>query len=335
MILPAIMPLDTAHAQRGADVWHFGEHASIRFDSNRVPHSERGSAKPAWIIGGCASICDPLTGQLLMYTNGFTVWDRNNMIITNGDGLDGSGLVEQSSLFLRDPANPNNYVLVTNSDFWPINRRQSGLYYSTIQSDSGGRNLHVVLKNIPMWSNQFPGYTTHGLIGIRRCSGVGYWVIGQPTSSYQFLIWSLDSTGMSHPPSIQTPGPLHSTGSIGGTMKATVDGRRIAVIRSCRPQPCELQAVDLIDFDPVTGRIDPATILSIPMSSSGAIGAAFSPDGTKLYVTENYARFGGNTTTRMLQYDLSAGDSAAIVGSRYVVADTSREAMGLMQLAGC
>lgn len=58
----------------------------LDFNDNDTPKS---SISSMLTIEGCASICDK-NGKLLFYSNGNSIWDRNNMVMSNSIGLLGN-----------------------------------------------------------------------------------------------------------------------------------------------------------------------------------------------------------------------------------------------------
>jgi len=75
--------------QERAMVWYFGDHSGIDFKSGEPQVLVDGVLKAE---AGCASICDE-NGNILFYTNGNKVWNRNHQLMANGDTLNGSQLV--------------------------------------------------------------------------------------------------------------------------------------------------------------------------------------------------------------------------------------------------
>src|SRR5690606_25200589 len=85
MMIAAACTVMTVHAQY-ENVWAFGNHAGLNFnDGEPIPIYTS-------IYGGnCeanASICD-VNGQLLFYTEGSFVWDKNGALMPNGENLIG------------------------------------------------------------------------------------------------------------------------------------------------------------------------------------------------------------------------------------------------------
>ena len=67
-------------SQKEVNIWYFGEYAGIDFNSGS-PVALTNSAMSQY--EGCATISDA-NGNLLFYTNGMTVWNRNHEVMENG-----------------------------------------------------------------------------------------------------------------------------------------------------------------------------------------------------------------------------------------------------------
>ncbi len=80
LILFSFSPLYSQH--EGAN-WYFGWWSGLHFSEGEVEVLESGALQTT---EGCSSISDP-EGNLLFYTDGITVYNRNHLIMTNGDGL--------------------------------------------------------------------------------------------------------------------------------------------------------------------------------------------------------------------------------------------------------
>ena len=93
-------------AQKEANYWYFGNNAGLHFldDGTVVPLSDGNMTTNE----GCSSISDA-QGNLLFYTDGRTVWDKNHVIMPNGDYLGGTGL-------LGDPSSTQSGIIVPKAD---------------------------------------------------------------------------------------------------------------------------------------------------------------------------------------------------------------------------
>src|SRR3982751_5361344 len=80
-------------AQKEAYHWEFGFYGSLDFSSG-VP--VYGSGASLYTNEGFSSISDS-AGNLLFYTDGITVINRNNVAMVNGTGLMGNGDATQSA----------------------------------------------------------------------------------------------------------------------------------------------------------------------------------------------------------------------------------------------
>ena len=84
-------------AQGEATFWYFGENAGIKFE-------EDGTITPLLdgqlsTIEGCTSISDE-EGNLLLYTDGITVFNKDHQVIANGTELYGDPSSSHSGLIV-------------------------------------------------------------------------------------------------------------------------------------------------------------------------------------------------------------------------------------------
>jgi gliding motility-associated-like protein len=104
-----------AYSQQEASVWYFGQNAGLKFQTNgTVTPLSDGQLNTE---EGCSSIADA-NGNLLFYTDGRTVWDRNHVQMPNGSfdlgtELFGDGSSTQSGIIVPKPGDPNIYYIFT------------------------------------------------------------------------------------------------------------------------------------------------------------------------------------------------------------------------------
>ena len=93
--------------------WHFGSGAGLDFSSG-TPVPEANAMISDVAMGeaqeGTASISDTC-GNLLFYTDGDTVWNRNNQVMPNGTGMTGCWSSTQSSLIVPQPGNDSLFYI--------------------------------------------------------------------------------------------------------------------------------------------------------------------------------------------------------------------------------
>lgn len=89
-------------SQNQNNQWRFGLNGAVDFNTT-PPTSPAGCALQT--PEGSASIADRLTGELLFYTDGITVWNANNQPMPNGTGLLGG-----TSLLLSSTSAAGQYL---------------------------------------------------------------------------------------------------------------------------------------------------------------------------------------------------------------------------------
>ena len=102
-------------SQNSGNVWYFGNLAGITF--NTVPPSILTNGQLS-TNEGCASIADPITGNILLYTDGITVWDKNHSPMPGSIAtpLNGASSSTQSAVIVPKPGNANLYYIFTTPD---------------------------------------------------------------------------------------------------------------------------------------------------------------------------------------------------------------------------
>ncbi len=93
-------------AQHAADKWYFGTKAGIDFTSGTATAISSSQMEAG---EGSASVSDPITGALLFYTDGMNVWNSNNTIMPNGNGLLGGLSSTQAALIVPVPESGDQY----------------------------------------------------------------------------------------------------------------------------------------------------------------------------------------------------------------------------------
>ena len=126
--------------QKEASNWYFGDRAGIRFNNDgTVTELTNGKLST---IEGCTTISDA-NGNLLFYTDGVTVWNRNHNAMPNGFGLFGDPSSTQSAIVVPQPNNPNLYYIFTVDTSVNQNDPNYGFNYSVVDM-----TLNVGLGNV-------------------------------------------------------------------------------------------------------------------------------------------------------------------------------------------
>ena len=105
-------------SQGEASHWYFGNGAGLIFDVNSESVTSTNAATSTINTAeGCSSISD-FNGNLLFYSDGRNVWDKNHQLMSNANYSAGSGLLgdpssTSSALIVPRPGNPDHYYVFT------------------------------------------------------------------------------------------------------------------------------------------------------------------------------------------------------------------------------
>lgn len=302
-----LMP-GTFWAQREAWNWQFGNQSGIRFNDNSAPV---GITSAVNTLEGTSSISDDM-GNLLFYTDGVSVWNKNNQIMPHGVGLMGLASSTHSALIVRKPGSQNLYYIFTaDGNANALNHHmENGYRYSIVDMnlDNGLGDL-TDTKNILLYAP-----STEKLAAVKQADGVNVWLMTHEWNSSRFVAYGLTCEGLDPNPVISNVGESHSADDYYnaiGQMKFSPDGSRLAlsILGKLR--------VQVFDFDPATGMVtNPINILAYwpdgyTQPNGGGFdfeyvyGVEFSPNGKILYLT----KIDGS---QLFQYDLSPGNAGGI-----------------------
>jgi len=301
-------------SQRQADNWFFGNHAGLSFASGNPVALSNGALTTT---EGCSSFSDA-NGNLLFYTDGITVYNRNNQVMPNGSGLGGNPSSSQSGLIVPNPRNPDIFYLFTvGTNAVPAgSTANAGFKYYTVDmtADSG---LGDVVSGSVNLSGSLSSQWTEKVTAVEADGCNGYWVISLVNNT--FYSYYVDNTGVSTSPVISTVS--NTTSDVRGYLKVSPDGTKLVAANM-------QSGTFLYDFDVVTGQVSNGN--SLNLSANQGYGVEFSIDSKRLYIsTGNYQQ---GSTENLYQFNLDLPDFNAINSSRYLV-HTYVNTRGALQLA--
>lgn len=271
--------------------WYFGNGAGLDFSSGPPFALTNGQL---YTEEGCASVSDAL-GNLLFYTNGINVWDRNHSIMPNGTGLSGGISSTQSAIILPVPGSNHQYYIFTVAE----KAGAAGLSYSIIDLLAGAdkklftKNQNILLTPDIILAAARPGViqknsrlvspVSEKITAVKNSRGDGFWVIVHLWNSDAFYVFPVTPGGIGKPV-ISTIGAVHKETGAGsnreaiGCLVASPDGKKLCSAICYKPD----NDIEIFDFDNSTGKI--LRVQKI-RTKGYAYGAAFSPDNSKLYVS--------------------------------------------------
>lgn len=292
IVLILLIP-NVGFTQNEANIWYFGENAGLDFNSGTPIPLLDGQLNTT---EGCATISDT-NGDLLFYTDGITVWNKNHSVMFNGTGLNGDASSTHSAIIVPKPNDLNIYYIFTVDDVAGPNGLQYSEVDMTLDSGLGGITAN---KNILLFTP-----ITEKLTAIKSSTANEYWVVSHKWNSDEFLSYNISSTGINTTPIVSAIGSI-ITGDDGnaiGQLKISPDGSKLAMATAGT-----VNTAELFDFNASTGIVtNGLLILDLPIDES-VYGIEFSPNSKVLYVSAI-----GNA---VFQYNLQAGSSLDIINSQ-------------------
>ncbi|NQU33645.1 MAG: PKD domain-containing protein, partial [Bacteroidetes bacterium] len=305
-ILIFILIFYTSHSQNEANIWYFGEYAGLDFNSGSPVAITNGAMDQ---IEGCASISDN-NGSLLFYTDGLIVWNKDHQAMENGTGLLGNVSSTQSSIIVQKPDSDTLYYIFTVPDAYTA---VGTLRYSIVDISQNGGLGKVITKNTFLHTP-----VTEKVTAVAHSNGQDIWVITHERETNNFCSFLVSSTGVNPTPVVSSVGAVHDypLENYIGYLKTSPNGNFIA----CAVWG-PLHLIEIFDFDNSAGQI------SNPISINSYLepyGIEFSPDESRLYC---------GAEDEIIQFDLLAGSTTAIINSAITIAGSYVVDAGALQLA--
>ncbi|HEY2348605.1 MAG TPA: hypothetical protein VGH64_06300, partial [Puia sp.] len=274
----SILSVFNGFSQQGNN-WFFGKKAGLSFNGGK-PSALLSGALDTY--EGCASISDN-TGQLLFYTDGLSIWNRNNQVMPNGSGLKGNPSSSNAAIIVPKPGSKTIYYVFTADA--SENQNLNGYNYSEVDMTlNGGLGDITTNKNILLYAP-----STEKLTAVRAANGIDVWVITHSWGDSGWVVYKIDCHGVNISPIksisgsaytyvINSPDPSNgrpqwNEGSV-GCLKASPDGKIIATTILTD------LTLEIFNFDNTTG------LISNPVSFYyfEGYGLEFSPNSKLLYV---------------------------------------------------
>lgn len=252
------------------NVWKFGNGAGIDFNSG-TPVALPPSG--TWALEGTGSVCDA-GGNLLFYTNGNEVRDRNANLMPNGSGLSG-GTSATQCIIVPKPSDCGKYYIFHVHDHTGTGE----LRYSVVDMclNNGLGDVIVGQKNIFLAQP-----ASEKMAAVRHPNGIDVWVITHQLSSDEFRAYPVTPAGIGTAVS-STVGSVHAANCMIGPLKASHNGQKIVVEKTF------CNGVEMFDFNTSTGQVtNPVDLTSTLGLSGGYYGAEFSPNDQVLYLSSTW-----------------------------------------------
>ncbi|TAK50497.1 MAG: T9SS type A sorting domain-containing protein [Saprospiraceae bacterium] len=242
-------------------------------------------------------------GNLLFYSNGCDIKDRQHNIMPNGDGLNPGILHENNCpdggysaiggiIILPTPNDTSKFYVFhqafevfNESPFIRINR----LYYSKVDMTLNNALGDVTIKNQPILTSQIQV----GIQAVKHGNSQDWWVMAISLYGNKYYKILLTEDGVTEIDSQSIGGVLSFNG--GGQIAFSPDGTKFAKYDF-------MDQLMLFDFDRNTGLLSNYQQMEIDSHLLNFSGLAFSPNSKRLYLS---------TQTKLWQLDLEAPDISA------------------------
>ncbi|HEY3403609.1 MAG TPA: PKD domain-containing protein [Ohtaekwangia sp.] len=243
-----------------ANFWYFGQNAGIDFNpapddpiiavSNPVMNTPEGTS----------IICDQ-NGQVVIFTDGNTLWRRDFSVVATGLGGDPEST--QSSLIVPVPQDETLYYIFTTQRIYGS---QFQLSYSLFDLKLNGGIGGMVETNVKLFAPS-----------TERITSDGNWLIAHEYGNNSFRAYLVSNLGIGNPV-ISSVGSDHSnTSAASGEGYMEVDGNRLAVALSTPTG----NFVEVFDFN--NGVVSNLRSLNLNTTSGQVYGLEFA--GEKLFAT--------------------------------------------------
>ncbi len=242
---------------------------------------------------GEASICD-VNGNILFYTNGSIVWDKNGAVMPNGTSLAGTTSATlsttQGALIVPVPNNADRYYVfsLTAVSNCKLYCNQVDM---TLNNGLGAVDASFPLRNTVLKSN-----LTEKMTAVAGDNN-DVWVMLHGENTDTFFAYHITATGINLTPVASKAGSFPLAAYQQGVIKFSPERSKLLSCNFRSNQPTNA-GLEVFDFDVLTGIVsNPVTL-----DHNSYYGGTFSPDNTKVYAeSTNTLNVGA-----VYQFDLTA-----------------------------
>jgi gliding motility-associated-like protein len=287
-------------SQKEAYNWYFGNRAALNFSTGEAVSLDN-SNMLAW--DGCASLSDS-SGNLLFYSNGEKIWNKEHQVMPNGNGLFGYNGATQSALFIPIPEASGKYLLFTMGNT-SLTGQQPGCFYSMIDMnlDNGRGDIISYQKNLFLSGSDSANDV---MMAVSHGNSKDYWLIIRSFSEFNcFKSYRITMNGIGNDPVISDCIYDITSTAAQGTSKVSPDGKYYIYARTewslSNPRGTELYTVNSL-----TGYLTPVFAFAADDDSFWVNGAEFSANSEYLYLSINQILYPPITYhTKVKQFDMS------------------------------
>ncbi|MCX6277574.1 MAG: hypothetical protein NT004_05725, partial [Bacteroidetes bacterium] len=288
--------------------WHFGNKAGITFNSGSPVALSDGQMV---VKRGSVCVSDSL-GNLLFYSDGDRVWNRNHQVMPNGTGLQAGRESDQTISVIQKIEDDSSYYIFTMKCIYLPITSYGGLHYSVVNMrlDGGLGDIEPGQKEIALQTmNDFPELMTT----VRHGNNRDAWVIVRNMfNANNFAAFLVTAAGISTTPVISQSSLAWNPIPYGnaGTMRVSPDGAKLVYPH--------MDTIEFCNFNATTGQITPQFLIrpGTYLESAPWGYLEFSLDSRYLYCSTGDWPW---SPSNIYQYDASWTDSTRFKESEMLV----------------
>jgi uncharacterized protein (TIGR02145 family) len=284
--------------------WYFGMFKGMNFNVD-PPVFLPGN--PVYDAGVTINVSDS-EGNLLFFSDGSSVHNRNKVIMPNGSGLwSGSGSFEQGVTVVQNPADDSTYFLFLATNYQISSYHPGSYSLVNMRLDGKLGDVELGFKNVPL---PYGNKAYEAVTGTRHKNNRDAWIVYRlaDTDSNYYASYLVTQAGIANTPilSLSQAYPLSSPFNFPSIseIKISQDGTKLVGLYN--------DTLEICDFDPGTGQVH-SRFRIVPYFNgvkTGDMQAEFSIDSKLLYITGS-----GSGGSHVYQFDATSPDSLSYQNS--------------------
>ncbi|MEO8473403.1 MAG: gliding motility-associated C-terminal domain-containing protein [Chryseolinea sp.] len=266
-----------------ANIWYFGNHAGIDFNPLPNDPGPRAISNPVMNAPEGTSTISDRNGQVVFFTDGDKVWNRDNVEIATGIGGDPASA--QSTLIVPVPGDETLYYIFTSKEVYNATG-QYEVRYSLFDLKLNGGTGGLVQQNVLLFARS-----------TERLTGNANWLIAHEYGNNNFRSYKITVDGISSPV-VSSIGSDHSlaTQENGQGYMELGGNNKLAVALST---PGTSNVVEIFDFADSSGVVSNFKSANLNTPNGEVYGLEFA--GQYLFATVN--NLGGGSQIQQISFD--------------------------------
>jgi hypothetical protein len=298
-------PLQTCTAEQvraSERHWMFGSNGGIDFGVSGT--TATAVQVPGTTAEGSTVVTDT-TGDLLFWSNGSTIFNRDNQAMPNGTGLLINSSATQTVAAFPSITDPGTYFVVTTRGASEVGG-SGQLYYSEVDmSLDGGKGAVTSVKNVPLGGADDG---SEALTAVPNATGDGFWVLSTKANAPEILAFEFDGDGPVSGAPVSSPLST-ANGNQYGTLNISKDLSQVVQLTGSSTGRSQVR---VLDVDGATGVLNERFSWDLPTGAgtgNSGYSADFSPSGDNVYASKIFN--GG----RLYRYRIEGAASSADVAA--------------------